>query len=81
MNELRLLYNQAIVDKLQELIKKYPDWRFGQILRNCDIIKEICIEEKDDVAYQTVVWKDEFNTESKIIWKRMCNNKFCFSNE
>ena len=39
MNNERFIYNQMIVDKLQELIKKYPDWRFGQLLINCDILE------------------------------------------
>ena len=28
------------VEKLEELINKYPDMRFGQILVNCDIIQD-----------------------------------------
>lgn len=62
----RLLYNQAIIDKLQELIKKYPDLRFGQLLLNCDAI---------------LINRDPFYEESELTWNRMCKNKFCFSNE
>lgn len=68
----RKLYNKAIINKLQEIVEKYPDWRFGQILRNCDVVKETLIQP------DSLVWKDEFNVESKTIWERMCNNIYCF---
>jgi len=64
-------YNQAIVDKLQELIKKYPDLRFGQILVDFGIIK---CEQKGDI----LVIDDPFYEESETTWKRMLDNKFCF---
>lgn len=72
----RLLYNQAIVDKLQELIKKYPDWRFGQLLVNCGIIQYdqgIMV----DGQREDILTIDPFYDESKLTWQRMCN-KFCF---
>ena len=34
----RLLYNRAIVEKIKEIIEKYPYLRFGQILVNLGII-------------------------------------------
>lgn len=75
MKSERLIYNQMIVDKLQELIKRYPDWRFGQILINCDIL-EI---QKSNYYEDFVGIKDPFYIESKTIWDRMCKNKFFIS--
>lgn len=70
----RLLYNQTIVDKLQELIKKYPDWRFGQLLINCSIL------DIEDGFFETII-KDPYNDESETIWNRMLNNRFCFDSK
>ena len=69
MNE-RFLYNTAIINKLQEIITKYPDWRFGQILWNCGILYWDDIE-----AYRI---HDPHNDEPKEIWNRMLQNKICF---
>ena len=68
----RLVYNRAIVDKLLKLIEKYPDFRFGQLLVNTEII-QYC----SDLNEQMFV-KDPFNEESETIWNRMINNKICF---
>lgn len=71
----RLLYNKAIIDKLSELIDKFPEQRFGQLLVNSDIIQyepDISVDGQREVI-------DPFYEESELIWKRMCNNKFCFN--
>ena len=67
----RKLYNTAIVNKLVELVNKYPDLRFGQILANAEIIRY-----KND--YDEIVPIDPFNEEPEIMWERMKNNKFVF---
>ena len=70
----RLLYNKAIIDKLSELIDKFPEQRFGQLLVNSDIIQykpDISVDEQREVI-------DPFYEESELTWKRMCNNQFCF---
>ena len=70
----RLLYNKAIIDKLSELIDKFPEQRFGQLLVNSDIIQykpDISVDGKREVI-------DPFYEESELTWKRMCNNQFCF---
>lgn len=71
----RLLYNKAIIDKLSELIYKFPEQRFGQLLVNSDIIQyepDISVNGQREVI-------DPFYEESELTWKRMCNNKFCFN--
>ena len=71
----RLLYNKAIIDKLSELIDKFPEQRFGQLLVNSDIIQyepDISVDGQLEVM-------DPFYEESELTWKRMCNNKFCFN--
>ena len=70
----RLLYNKAIIDKLSELIDKFPEQRFGQLLVNSDIIQyktDISVDKQREVM-------DPFYEESELTWKRMCNNQFCF---
>jgi len=69
----RLLYNKAIIDKLSELVDKFPEQRFGQLLVNSDIIHYESDERED------VLIIDPFYEESELTWKRMCNNKFCFN--
>jgi hypothetical protein len=62
-------YNRKIISKLSELIEKYPDLRFGQLLVDCDIIRQ---EPRAD----DILTIDPFNEESKITWERMKNNRF-----
>lgn len=71
------LYNKAIIDKLSELINKFPEQRFGQLLVNSDIIQyepDISVDKQREVI-------DPFYEESELTWKRMCNNKFCFNEQ
>ena len=68
----RKLYNTAIVEKLKELVNKYPDLRFGQILVNADIIQIIPNESGIPIA------QDPFYEEPEITWERVKNNKFAF---
>ena len=68
------LYNNTIINKLSELVQKFPEQRFGQLLVNSDIIQyepDISIDGQQEVI-------DPFYEESELTWKRMCNNKFCF---
>lgn len=70
----RLLYNKAIINKLSELIDKFPEQRFGQLLVNSDIIQyepDISVDGQRKVI-------DPFYEESELTWKRMCTNQFCF---
>ena len=70
-------YNRKILNKLLELVEKYPDLRFGQLLVNCDIIqyKKNVLTDGDREDILTI---DPFNEESEIIWRRMKDNKFAF---
>ena len=73
MNHYR--YKKAISDKLSELIDKFTEQRFGQLLVNSDIIQyepDISVDGQREVI-------DPFYEESELTWKRMCNNKFCFN--
>ena len=70
-------YNRKILNKLFELVEKYPDLRFGQLLVNCDVIQY----EKNvltDGDREDILTIDPFNEESEIIWQRMKDNKFAF---
>lgn len=70
-NNYRLLYNRAIVDKLQELISKYPNSRFGQLLVNVGIIQyKFPTSHNEDIL--TI---DPFYEESKITWDRIKDSK------
>ena len=71
------LYNNTIINKLSELVQKYPEQRFGQLLVNSDIIQyepNISVDGQREVI-------DPFYEESELTWKRMCNNKFCFNEQ
>ena len=73
----RQKYNRKIISKLTELIEKYPDLRFGQLLVDCDIIQY----EKNvltDGDREDILTVDPFYEESEIIWQRMKDNKFAF---
>ena len=74
----RKLYNTAIVNKLVELVNKYPDLRFGQILVNCDIIQYEKNVLTDGGGREDILTIDPFNEESEITWQRMKDNKFAF---
>lgn len=70
--ESRLLYNRAIIDKIKEIIEKYPYLRFGQILVNLDIVHS----EGDGYAI------DPFYEEPEDMWNRIISNiisnpKYC----
>ena len=67
----RLIANQKIVEKIQQMMYEYPDLRFGQILRNLGIVKEIEVPEKS-----CWYWKNDFYTESETILNRIENECF-----
>lgn len=71
MESTRLLYNKAILAKLQRLIEEHPEQRFTQLLWNVGIFRT----ESEDANSRIV---DTYNEESEITWKNMVNNSFCF---
>ena len=68
----RKLYNIVIVEKLKELVNKYPDLRFGQILANAEVV----IYKND---YDEMVPIDPYYEEPEVTWERMKNSKFVFN--
>lgn len=76
----RLMFNRAIINKLSELVESYPDFRFGQLLVNCDIIQyepSVLV----DGQYEDILTIDPFYEESEYIWERMTRNKLCFKQD
>lgn len=73
----RKLYNTAIVEKLKELVDKYPNLRFGQILVNAEVIQleEVLLEGQRQTVLKGI---DPYYEEPEVIWERMKNNKFAF---
>jgi hypothetical protein len=73
----RQKYNLLIVEKLKELIHKYPDLRFGQILVNSEVIQleEVLLEGERQTVLKGI---DPFYEEPEFTWERMKNNKFAF---
>ena len=67
-------YNLLIVEKLRELICKYPDLRFGQILVNCDIIQEeeVLLEGERQTV---LIGIDPFYEESEDTLNRMMKSR------
>jgi len=70
----RKLYNIVIVEKLKELVNKYPDLRFGQILVNSNIIELV-----PDYNNTALVALDPYYEEPEVTWERMKNNNFVFN--
>ena len=60
--------NQAILLELYNLVEKYPDLRFGQILVDCDIIGY-------DLTNNGIEVIDPFYEESEITLNRMMKSK------
>lgn len=58
-------YNRMLADILIASIERYPDWRFGQHLRNLELIKE-----SRDINGMPTGWIDEFNLEPKDLLVR-----------
>lgn len=76
----RLMFNRAIINKLSELVERYPDFRFGQLLVNCDIIQytpSVLV----DGQREDILTIDPFYEESEYIWERMTRNKLCFKQD
>ena len=66
--------NRAILLELYNLIEKYPDLRFGQILVNCDIIQEeeVLLEGERQTV---LIGIDPFYEESEDILNRMMRSR------
>ena len=66
--------NRAILLELYNLVEKYPDLRFGQILADCEIIKYeplvLCEGQREDILII-----DPFYEESEITLSRMMQSK------
>ena len=60
--------NRDILLELYNLIEKYPDLRFGQILVDCDIIRY-------DITNNGVEVIDPFYEESELTLNRMMKSK------
>lgn len=64
MNNTRYVNNRAVLSKLSDLIDKYPDMRFNQLLWATGII----VNDENGII-------DKFY---EATWRGMCNNTFCF---
>lgn len=58
--------NLKIVKRIWQACKDYPDWRFGQILRNLGVVEEYRNEEGVPES-----WINHFNKESVKTLERM----------
>lgn len=63
----RLEANRQILSILKTLVETYPDWRFGQLMRNADVVDQV--PNAGDGSFY--VWADEFNLESEALLKRI----------
>jgi hypothetical protein len=57
--------NRLIIKLLAEQIEKYPDVRFGQMMRNAGVVYQHT--DRDD----QIIWLDEFNLEPQELLKRI----------
>ena len=56
-------YNYKCLDKLKELIEKYPDWRFTQIIFNVGLAEDRFYEEPNETLKTLEnlnIWKYNF---------------------
>lgn len=69
MIEKRQNANIEILQMIGDVVMKYPDLRFGQILVNLGII-----EYERNTYDETLITKDPFNEESVVTLNRMREN-------
>ena len=62
--------NLKIMALLYKAVVDFPDWRFGQLLRNLDIVGEV----RDDQGTPTG-WRNSFNDESEYTLKQLENGE------
>lgn len=74
----RYQYNTAIINRLKELIEKYPELRFNQLLIDCGVLSS---EDHMVLSTGNSFIKDPFYEESETTWKRMCKNRMCFNED
>lgn len=74
----RYQYNTAIINRLKELIEKYPELRFNQLLIDCGVLNS---EDHMVLSTGSSFIKDPFYEESEVTWKRMCKNRMCFNED
>ena len=76
--EQRQIANREIVKMLSDMVEKYPDLRFGQILSITESIEYI----PDSRPYiDTVDVKDPFNEESVDMFVRMRDKMMTFNKD
>lgn len=78
MIDNRYQHNTAIVNKLKELVDKYPGLRFNQLLIDCGVLSS---EDQMVLSTGNSFIKDPFYEESEVTWKRMCKNRMCFNKD
>lgn len=62
--------NREILKNIEEMVNKYPDLRFGQILVNLGIIQY----QRDPASFDIIGIKDPFNEESVVTLNRIRKN-------
>jgi len=62
--------NDKLVKRLKELIDKFPDQRFGQILRNYGFISETRVKQKPG-EWEQQKWTNEFSLEPVALLARV----------
>lgn len=60
--------NREIIEILSDMVEKYPDLRFGQILAITETLEYVPSPRPDD---DSIVIKDPFNEESVDTWVRI----------
>ena len=60
--------NRAILIVLADLVEKYPDMRFSQILVNYDFVEQ---QDVQTAGYPKMRWRDEFYLESDKLLERI----------
>lgn len=59
----RQVYNKTLCHLLRELVDKYPDMRFSQILSNFDFVVKKLVHYEGNDSGEEHTWKDEYYLE------------------
>lgn len=68
---VRQAYNEMILEKLTQIVRKNPSMRFSQIMANYGLVRHERPVNQGTADEQRMGWKDEFYLESEALLERV----------
>jgi hypothetical protein len=68
---VRQAYNEMILEKLTQIVRKNPSMRFSQIMSNYGLVRHERPVNQGTADEQRMGWKDEFYLESEALLERV----------